>query len=676
MPSTLATALSSPPRSSDSAKGLSVQFTPSFLDEIRDRVTLSSVIGRSVQWDRRKSQPGRGDFWACCPFHSEKTPSFHADDRKGFYHCFGCKASGDVITFLVEKEGLSFPEAVERLAAEAGLALPEARPQDAARAAERASLYDVMELATKFFERQLTTPEGRAAQTYLAGRGLDDGIIATFRIGFAPDNRHALKTHLAEAGVAPERMAEAGLVITGPDVPVPYDRFRNRIIFPIRDGRGRVIAFGGRAMSPDVPAKYLNSPDTSLFHKGSVLYNIDIARGPAHRHGTVVAVEGYMDVIALARAGVHNAVAPLGTALTDNQLALLWRLAAEPILCFDGDEAGRKAANRALDLALPLLKPGHSLRFAFMPAGVDPDDLLRDEGPAALAAALATAQPLVEVLWRRALDVNDRATPERRARFEADLRGAAGTIADPKVRSHYLAELNDRFQGLWAAGRRSGQSRFTPGQRPFERRGSERQRAASHARPWAPQWAAQLPSGELRALAARTGRAQVHEQREGLILAALINHPELLQEEAERLAEIEFATPELDRLRQQLLDTTALYQGFDGTSLKNQLSQAGRHADLARIEDIATRLGIWFVLPGAALDDARTGFRQMMALHRKAVTLERDLVAAERLLAQDPTETNLAHLNQIRDELHSTAGVEASIDGFGEASGRSAGPVS
>ncbi|HUE47404.1 MAG TPA: DNA primase [Aestuariivirgaceae bacterium] len=656
-----------------------MQFSSSFLDEIRDRVTLSTVVGRAVQWDRRKSQAGRGDFWACCPFHTEKSPSFHADDRKGFYHCFGCKASGDVFTFMVEKEGLSFPEAVERLAAEAGLALPEAGPQEAARSAERASLHEVMEIAAKFFEYALGQPQGREARAYLAGRGLDDEVLRTFRIGFAPNDRYALKTHMAEAGISPDVMAEAGLVISGEDVSVSYDRFRNRIIFPIRDGRGRVIAFGGRAMSSDAQAKYLNSPDTSLFHKGTVLYNIDLARGPAHKHGTVVAVEGYMDVIALSRAGFDNAVAPLGTALTENQVALLWRLAAEPILCFDGDEAGRKAAFRALDLALPLLKPGHSLRFAFMPAGIDPDDLLRDEGPQALATALTAAAPLVEVLWRRALDLNDRATPERRARFESDLRNAAGVIGDAAVRSHYMAELADRMRGLWAAGRKSP-PRNAPG-RSSEYRGSERQRPGSQPpwarQPWARQpWGVQLPSSELRALAARTGRRHIHEQREGLILAALLNHPELLQEEAERLAETEFATPKLDRLRRQLLDTIALYQEFDGTSLKNQLSQSGSHADLARIEDTARRLGIWFVLADAALDDARTGFRQMMSLHRKAVTLERDLVAAERLLAETPNETNLAHLNQIRDELHSTAGSEASSDGFGEASGRSAGPVS
>jgi DNA primase len=470
-------------------------------------------------------------------------------------------------------------------------------------------------------------------------------------------------------------MIEAGLLIAGDDVPVAYDRFRNRIMFPIRDGRGRVIAFGGRAMSSDAPAKYLNSPDTPLFRKGEVLSNLDMARRAAHSQGSVVAVEGYMDVIALARAGLGHAVAPLGTALTDRQLALLWRLAAEPILCFDGDEAGRKAADRALDLALPLLTPGHSLRFAFMAEGLDPDDLLRDEGPQALTAILGAALALVEVLWRRALDRNDRSTPERRARFEADIRAAANVIADARVRSHYQSELNDRLHGLWAAGRRATSARNATGSHRLDVRGNDRRRPASP--PWARQaWGVEAPSGELRALAARSGRGQMHEQREGLILAALVNHPEIFQEEAERLAETQFATPDHDRLRRQLLDTIALYQGFDGTSLKNQISRTGSRADFARIEETARRSGVWFVLPGAALKDARTGFRQMMALHRTAVTLEGELIAAERLLAETPNETNLAHLNQIRDELQSTAGVEASIDGFGEASGRSAGPVS
>ena len=253
---------------------------PSFLEDIRGRVTISSVVGRKVTWDRRKSNPGKGDYWACCPFHGEKSPSFHVDDRKGRYHCFGCKASGDIFTFLVEKEGLSFPEAVERLAAEAGFPMPQMSEADSRREEQRASLYDVMEIAAQFFEAELQAARGSRARGYLADRQLAPAIQKEFRLGYAPDDRSALRTHLADKGIGVEQMAEAGLVIAGEGIPVAYDRFRDRVMFPIRDPRGRVIAFGGRALSKDVPAKYLNSPETPLFHKGNVLYNLDKARGP------------------------------------------------------------------------------------------------------------------------------------------------------------------------------------------------------------------------------------------------------------------------------------------------------------------------------------------------------------------------------------------------------------
>jgi DNA primase len=258
-----------------------MKFSPTFLDEIRARVAISSVVGRRVAWDRRKSNPGRGDLWGCCPFHNEKTPSFHVEDRKGRYHCFGCKASGDIFTFLVEKDGLSFPEAVERLAAEAGLPMPASTPEDEAREKQRASLYDVMEMATAFFEAELQAARGARARGYLSDRGLPGAVQREFRIGYAPDDKSALRSHLAAKNVTLEQMVDAGLVITGDDIPVGYDRFRDRIIFPIRDGRGRVVAFGGRALSKDALAKYLNSPETPLFQKGRMLYNMDKARGPS-----------------------------------------------------------------------------------------------------------------------------------------------------------------------------------------------------------------------------------------------------------------------------------------------------------------------------------------------------------------------------------------------------------
>jgi DNA primase len=634
-----------------------MRFPPSFLDDIRGRVSISSVVGRRVAWDRRKTNAGKGDYWACCPFHGEKTPSFHVEDRKGFYHCFGCKASGDIFTFLTEKEGMSYPEAVERLAMEAGLAMPQVSEADVEREEQRASLYDVMEIAAVFFEAELQSARGAKARGYLADRQLPPAIQKEFRLGFAPDDRSALRSHLAQKAITVEQMAEAGLVIAGPEIPVAYDRFRDRVMFPIRDPRGKVIAFGGRSLGKDAPAKYLNSPETPLFHKGNVLYNLDKARGSAHERGTVIAVEGYVDVIAMHRAGLPHAVAPLGTALTVDQLGLLWRMAPEPILCFDGDVAGLKAAYRALELALPLLKPGHSLKFALLPEGQDPDDLLKSEGPEAVKAVIAAAQPLSEVLWQRALALNDRATPERKAQFERDLRGLAGQIGDETVRKHYLADIFERLGSLWRMGKRQRRTPFSTRHSPF----SENQK------PWdikAP------PSPQLKTLARGGSSHRGSEQRERMILLAMINHPELIHEFLDEFAALELESRELDSLRTQIIDSAALGLGLDGSALSAHLIAKGLGPVLDRLSTQARRLNEWFLGSGAAQDDARTGLRQMIALHRKAVTLDRELKAAEAVFAADPTEENLNALNAVREQLSSHIGSEAQIAGFGTASGR------
>ncbi len=322
-----------------------MRFVPAFLDEIRDRVPISSVIGTRVSWDRKKTNASRGDYWACCPFHGEKSPSFHCEDKKGRYHCFGCGVSGDHFRFLTELDGLNFPEAVERIAEMAGVAMPARDEQAEEREKQRASLTDVMEMAASFFEERLHSADGARARAYLRERGLSPATQAAFRLGYSPDSRNALKEHLAAKGVGKAEIEACGLVVFGEDVPVSYDRFRDRVMFPIPDSRGRIIAFGGRALSSDAPAKYLNSPETELFHKGNVLYNFVRARkalakaGP-NGGGVVITVECYMDVIALAQAGFDNVVAPLGTALTENQMELLWRMSGEPVLCFDGDQAG------------------------------------------------------------------------------------------------------------------------------------------------------------------------------------------------------------------------------------------------------------------------------------------------------------------------------------------------
>ena len=341
-----------------------MRFPTSFLDDIRDRVPISTIVARRVTFDRKKSNPGRGDFWACCPFHGEKSPSFHCEDRKGRYHCFGCGVTGDHFRYLTELEGLSFPEAVETVAGIAGIPMPARDEKAEQRDREQASLFDVMDLAATYFQEQLQAANGAKARGYLRERGLSAATQLQFRLGYSNDSRNALKEYLAGKGIPKDQIEACGLVVHGDDIPVSYDRFRDRIMFPIPDSRGRIIAFGGRALSKDVPAKYLNSPDTELFHKGQVLFNYAKARKPAQDKGTVIAVEGYMDVIAIAQAGFHHAVAPLGTALTERQSELLWKMANEPILCFDGDQAGTKAAWRAADLVLPLLKPGKTFPCA------------------------------------------------------------------------------------------------------------------------------------------------------------------------------------------------------------------------------------------------------------------------------------------------------------------------
>ncbi|HEY2110443.1 MAG TPA: DNA primase, partial [Dongiaceae bacterium] len=364
-----------------------MSFTPQFLDELRQRLSLVSVISRKVRLVRR----GR-ESTGLCPFHNEKSPSFTVSDEKGFFHCFGCGAHGDVIGFLMRSEGLSFPESVERLAREAGLALPVSSPEERQRAERQSTLVTAMETAAAWYQEQLAGSAGRGALDYLRRRGLAEGTIARFRLGYAPEGRTALRDALTRAGVSVELAQEAGLVGKGEDGAL-FDRMRGRVIFPIADRRGRVIAFGGRILGEGQP-KYLNSPETPLFHKGRTLYGLGQALRPAKDAGEVVVAEGYMDVIALSEAGFPQAVAPLGTALTEEQIAELWRLVPEPTLCFDGDAAGERAAARAADRALPLLKPGQSLRFAMLPEGEDPDTLILAEGSAAMRALLDRALPL------------------------------------------------------------------------------------------------------------------------------------------------------------------------------------------------------------------------------------------------------------------------------------------
>ena len=427
-----------------------MRFPPTFLDEIKARLPVSEVVRRRV-----KLQKAGREWKGLSPFSAEKTPSFFVNDQKQAWFDFSSGQNGNVFDFVMRTEGLSFPDAVERLAADAGLSLPEVSPETARREKARASLQDVLELAAKFFEEQLQAPVGARARGYLADRGLSPQVQRQFRLGYAPNERFALREYLAAKGAGVDQMIETGMLIHGDDIPVPYDRFRNRVMFPIADRSGKVIAFGGRALEKDVPAKYLNSPETTLFHKGATLYNHHNARKAAHDRGAVIAVEGYVDVIAMSAAGFPHVVAPMGTALTPDQCDLMWRMAEEPILCFDGDKAGRKAADRAVDTALPLIGPGRSLRFAFLPEGQDPDDLARSGGPAAIEEVLSAARPLIDVLWTREVQAGPLDTPERRAALERRLREVVRGIADETLRRHYWQALEERLAGLFGVAPQS-----------------------------------------------------------------------------------------------------------------------------------------------------------------------------------------------------------------------------
>ena len=501
-----------------------MRFSPTFLDEIRARVPVSEVVRQKVAI-KKQGREWRG----LSPFNAEKTPSFYVNDPKGFFHDFSSGKHGDGFTFLMETEGISFPEAVARLAAMAGLPMPVETAEERERDKKRATLTEVLEWAAEHFHKQLRGPQGREARDYLARREISPAAQAQFRLGYAAPGRHDLRDALAAKGATVETMIEAGLLIHGEDVTVPYDRFRDRVMFPICDRAGAPIAFGGRALAKDAQAKYLNSPETELFHKGFTLYNLHNARKAAHEAGTVIAVEGYIDVIAMTAAGFPHCVAPLGTALTSEQCGLLWRMGEEPILCFDGDKAGLKAAYRAIDTALPLIEPGKSLRFALLPGGQDPDELLRSGGPVAVAQALQAPVPLVEMLWRRETEGQPLETPERRAGLERRFRELATQIRDPSLRRHYERDLLQRLdQLLEGRDRRSAPA--------FRRRGEGFRRSPTGA----------SGGGAVSVGAALAGSALFRgvkspiSPRECLLLLIFVNHPSLIGEFLEDLVAVEF----------------------------------------------------------------------------------------------------------------------------------------
>ena len=633
-----------------------MKFPPEFLDEIRARLPVSEVAGTRVKL-RKEGREWRG----LSPFSAEKTPSFFVNDQKGFFHDFSSGKHGDAFAFLMETEGLTFPEAVERLAGMAGLPMPRLSQADVVQEKKRASLIDVLAMAARFFEANLQQQVGAKARGYLADRGLGPPVQQRFGLGYASPERFALRDALAARDVGVEAMIEAGLLVHGEDIAVPYDRFRDRVMFPIHDRAGRVIAFGGRAMEAGAKAKYLNSPETALFHKGALLFNHHRARKAAHDAGAIVVVEGYIDAIATSEAGFPNVVAPLGTALTPDQCALLWAMASEPILCFDGDGAGRRAAFRAIETALPLIGAGKSLRFALLPEGQDPDDLIRLSGPAALSEHLTGARPLAEMLFMRETDGERFDTPEQRAALERRLGEAVGKIADETLRRHYAADMKRRLSAFFGdEHERQARSYAGPKQAFVPRRGGpfppRGPRIGVAEAPLAPQ--------------SKFGRKSRLPAREIMILSIALGHPTLIESHYEELAETEFAGAGVNALRDALLAAPAEAL-ISSTALADWLNGAGRGADRERILSLAAKMPNWWCIRAeAAPADADQVLRQSLALHRRAGALHRDLKLAERSLATEPNELNLARLLDIKANLADLADAEAAIDGFGDRSGR------
>ncbi len=504
---------------------------PGFIDELRDRSSIAQVVGRKVTWDAKKSNPGKGDYWAPCPFHAEKTASFHVEDQKGFYYCFGCHAKGNVYSFIQETENVNFMEAVEILAREAGMPMPARDPAAQQKADKRTVLVDIMEQAVQYYRLQLRTNYAEAARAYLDNRGLPENTLEEFQIGYADNSRNGLFGHLTGKGVKPEDIVEAGLAIKPDDGGNPFDRFRNRIMFPIRDARGRCTAFGGRAMDANQPAKYLNSPETPLFDKGRSLYNHKPAREAAGKAESLIVAEGYMDVIALSQAGFKHAVAPLGTAITTDQLQLMWRMCPEPIIALDGDKAGIRAAMRLIDLSLPLLQAGKSLRFCIMPEGQDPDDLIKAQGAKAMQALLDNAQPMVNLLWQRETEGKVFDSPERRAALDAELRRVLNTIQDRSIKSHYGQVIKDFRYDLFA--RKRSQNTFHPSK-------------------WKKNAPKKPTAGTKGSLLAQNEQADTR-MREAVILLAALRNPQAAMKSESALEKCRIASPDYKEIQNQLL---------------------------------------------------------------------------------------------------------------------------
>lgn len=610
-----------------------MRFNDQFIEELKSRLRPSDVIGRTVKLKRQ----GR-EYVGLSPFSKEKSPSFFVNDDKGFFHDFSSGKHGDIISFLQETERLSFVEAIERLAGEAGMALPEPDAQSAQQEKVRSSLTDWMDLAARWFEAELRRPPGADARAYLERRGLPASEWERFHIGLAPANRTGLKDYLIAKGARPGELVEAGLLIAPEDGGAPYDRFRDRIIFPITDARGRIVSFGGRALDPNAKAKYLNGPDTVLFDKSRTLYGLFEARKilhskPAAEQGELVVVEGYMDVIACHRAGIA-AAAPMGTALTEGQMELLWRLHNEPTLCFDGDAAGRRAAGRTIDRALPVLKPGRSFKFAVITGGKDPDEVLREKGAGALKDQLSQTTPMVEALFTRERDLEPLDTPERKAAFKGRLRTLSASIADKDLASAYRDDLLGRLDQLFAANR--------PAWKPPA--GQPRGRGR-FARPDIPQ----PPTAE--GVAAARRLALSIEGIPAALAKAALDDPHRIDDHLEALERHGFGDAALDKLAAEVVRLRITADSLDSDALQRHLRGSGYDALLNDIDRAAAKSGAPFLKPDVTLAAARSQWSYAFEIQSRVAALEEAIASAKSDLADRAGMVAVERMKSERDRL-------------------------
>ncbi len=606
---------------------------PRFLSELRDRLTLSDIVGRRVKLTRA----GMKEYKACCPFHHEKSPSFTVSDDKQFYHCFGCGAHGDAIGFVMQSSNLSFIEAVELLAADAGMQVPDQSPEEVETAKKQKDLHALLEDTCKWFERQLREPKNRDALDYMYGRGVTDELLAAFRIGFASADSNALWKHLGEKGYSDRQMAEAGVVLPSSRGGNPYGFFRERVIFPVSDRRGRIVAFGGRILpdhlrAPDrdgkKPPKYINSSDSPLFHKGRMLYGESHARQAAAEGKPLIVVEGYVDVMSCFSAGFRGAVAPLGTALTEEQILVLWKMIPaqqkNPVLCFDGDNAGRRAAARACERLLPLLAPDQSALIAFLPEGQDPDSLIRGQGGANFEKVIGNAMPLAEFIWLDNTGGRKFDTPEARAGLAKTLEEETLRIADRTVQQYYRQMFRDKLYKAFGpqgfSGRQSAKNR--PGNRP-------------------PVMAAPVGKPVFSA-------GTAHYER---LLAAIINHPAIFEQVEEELGELHIPHERLDLLRQTLLTVLSTGQELDTASLEHHLMEQGFGSEVKSVLSPAVYTHAGFVRPGAAEKTVLDGWRETRKIMERD-SLWKELMAAQKALAENFSKENEERLMAIYTALN------------------------